>query len=110
MDPDLYLRLMDPDSGGPKTCGSGGSGSEFGSGSATLAARLFYRILIFPRICMSIVITELNHLKYEFSKTNFNIFTMKSSDPVSDPDTDRQALDGDGDPIICCASDRLHVF
>ncbi len=26
----------DPDPGGPKTCGSGGSGSEFGSGSATL--------------------------------------------------------------------------
>jgi hypothetical protein len=27
---------MDPDPGGPKTCGSGGSGSGFGSGSATL--------------------------------------------------------------------------
>ncbi len=27
---------MDPDPGGPKTCGSGGSGSVFGSGSATL--------------------------------------------------------------------------
>ncbi len=33
-DPDPYLWLMDPDLGGPKTCGSGGSG--FGSGSATL--------------------------------------------------------------------------
>ncbi len=27
---------MDPDPGGPNTCGSGGSGSRFGSGSATL--------------------------------------------------------------------------
>jgi hypothetical protein len=26
-DPDPYLCLMDPDPGGPKTCGSGGSGS-----------------------------------------------------------------------------------
>jgi hypothetical protein len=26
-DPDPYLRLMDPDSGGPKTCGFCGSGS-----------------------------------------------------------------------------------
>jgi hypothetical protein len=26
-DPALYLRLMDPDPGGPKTCGSCGSGS-----------------------------------------------------------------------------------
>ncbi len=34
--PDLgYLRLLDPDSGGPKTCGSG-SGSGFSSGSAIL--------------------------------------------------------------------------
>ncbi len=30
---DPYLWLMDPDPGGPKTCGSGGSGSEFGSGT-----------------------------------------------------------------------------
>ncbi len=29
--PDPYLWLMDPDSVGPKTCGSGGSGSGFGS-------------------------------------------------------------------------------
>ncbi len=37
-DPDPYLRLMDPDPdpGGPKTRESGGSGSVFGSGSATL--------------------------------------------------------------------------
>jgi transcription elongation factor Elf1 len=28
---------MDPDPEGPKTCGSGGSGSGFGSESATLA-------------------------------------------------------------------------
>jgi hypothetical protein len=27
---------MDPDPGGPKKCGSGGSGSGFGTGSATL--------------------------------------------------------------------------
>jgi hypothetical protein len=33
-DPDPYLCLMDPDPGGSKTCGSGGSG--FGSGSETL--------------------------------------------------------------------------
>ncbi len=31
-DPDPYLRLVDPDPGGPKTCGSGGSGL----GSVTL--------------------------------------------------------------------------
>jgi hypothetical protein len=30
-DPDPHLWLMDPDPGGPKTCGSGGSG--FGSGT-----------------------------------------------------------------------------
>ncbi len=34
-DPCLYL--MDPDPGGPKTCGSGGSGSGFGSGRVGLA-------------------------------------------------------------------------
>ncbi len=32
-DPDPYLWLMDPDPGGPKTCGSRGSRSGFGSGS-----------------------------------------------------------------------------
>ncbi len=32
-DPDPYLWLMDPDPGGPKTWGSGGSASGFGSGT-----------------------------------------------------------------------------
>ncbi len=38
-DPDPYLQLVDrgPDPGVPETRGSGGSGPEFGSGSATLA-------------------------------------------------------------------------
>jgi hypothetical protein len=31
---------QDPDPGGPKTCGSGRSGSGFGSGSATLIPAL----------------------------------------------------------------------
>ncbi len=31
---------MDPDPGSPKTCGSGGSESGFGSGSATLLIRI----------------------------------------------------------------------
>ncbi len=39
LDTDPYLRLVDrgPDPGVPETRGSGGSGPEFGSGSATLA-------------------------------------------------------------------------
>jgi hypothetical protein len=54
-DPDPCLWLMDPDSdpGGPKTCGSGGSGSGFGSGFATL---LFYTLTLngdFNRDCFS---------------------------------------------------------
>jgi hypothetical protein len=32
---------MDPDPGGPKTCGSGGSRSGFGSGSLTLLFSMF---------------------------------------------------------------------
>ncbi len=44
--PDPYLWLVDPDPGGPKTCGSGGSGSGgsgsgFWSGSATLEERIW---------------------------------------------------------------------
>jgi hypothetical protein len=32
---------LDQDTGGPKTCGSGGSGSGFGSGSAILVSKVF---------------------------------------------------------------------
>jgi hypothetical protein len=35
-EPDPYLWLMDPDPGGPKTCGSCGSGCGSGSGPTTL--------------------------------------------------------------------------
>jgi hypothetical protein len=35
-DPDPQLLLMDPDPGGPKTCGSCGYGFGSGSGSPTL--------------------------------------------------------------------------
>jgi hypothetical protein len=33
---------MDPDPGGPKTCGSGGSGFGSGSGTARLTLGIFY--------------------------------------------------------------------
>ncbi len=43
---DPYIWLIDPDPGGPKTRGSRGSGSGFGSGSATLLKAIFlhYRL------------------------------------------------------------------
>ena len=36
----------DPDTGGPKTCGSGGSESGFGSGSATLLESIVAQTVI----------------------------------------------------------------
>ncbi len=43
---------MDPDPGGPKTCGSGGSGSGFGSGTATLPSRLVFSDLNLLDLCI----------------------------------------------------------
>ncbi len=40
-DPDPHLLLVDPDPGGPKTCGSCGSGSCSGAGSPTLFKSIF---------------------------------------------------------------------
>ncbi len=46
--PDPYLWLMDSDTdtGGPKTCGSGGSRSGFGSRSATLVPHYYLHLVI----------------------------------------------------------------
>ncbi len=52
---------------------------------------------------MLVVNTELNNVKYEFPKKIITFFTLKSSDPISDPDAD-------ADPMIYCASDRLDIF
>ncbi len=46
-DPDPYLWLVDPDLGGPKTCGSG---SKFRSGSGTLVCSVkqcFYLMTVY---------------------------------------------------------------
>jgi hypothetical protein len=37
---------MDPDPGGPKTCGSGGSGSGFGSGTLLTSLRILSKFKI----------------------------------------------------------------
>ncbi len=50
-DPDLYLWLIDPNLGGPKTCRSRGSGSE--SKSPTLSATIWYCMDLDSRILTS---------------------------------------------------------
>ncbi len=50
--PYLWLVDPDPDPGGPKRCGSVGSGSAFGSG--TLTATMLYRIYFWPSLPLTL--------------------------------------------------------
>ncbi len=73
-DPDLYLWLVDPNPGGPKTCGSNGSG--FRSGSATLQ----WRTIVSVQYCVQCITTH-GHF-FPIEQSAFSETSVVDPDPV----------------------------